>query len=587
MNKWCLVIYLMAIFCTSVIYGQEAEILKSIRISSKQTSGLGLPFQGVEKDSDGNYYVAFASFHGRDIYVDDLKIKNDTLPNAEQNDVDKTDFVVFMKFDPDLNLDTIMKIKNTQWRQFEYDIVGNRIFVKIQFVNDMMINDEVYLKEDWDNKHIIWELDQNFNIVNEIKVEEIKDHPLIEVDFYENNMYVISRLSFFDNFYYNDKALENYYYISPMDSSKVYSSLSNFVMRYDMETDSVLNAWRFGGTGLDHMLYGMVVDDFGNVIVTGTVETLKWFTFDDVDSMQTAAYFTGFLGKYTAGGELIFGHLYNDALGVFNNRVLVEGNDVYVRAEFRGDTLMMAGHTFDNREKDGSINGKLSIFYKYNSQGEIVWANSLNGEAESEHVRNIKIIEDKVYLSIYSLVDIEKNIQNNTYIRENELNTILVLDKNSGEILNHLISTADEEINSNFFHYVDRNEEGNVVMLYQCEYEHELWGNEFDSYSRYGGDFHFMELDMELLTSIYNYESDIDMISIFPNPVGTNSTFELLAPSHPRGTWKLLSTTGLVLREGDVSDGKARISTVGLQRGAYIVHYNDGVRMQNNIIMVQ
>jgi hypothetical protein len=381
--------------------------------------------------------------------------------------------------------------------------------------------------------------------------------------------------------------LENYYFISPSDGSKVYSSGTRFMLRYDMDNDSIVNAWRFGGTGTEHMKYSMVVDDYGNVIVTGIVETSQWFTFDDVDSMQVAGYFTGFLGKYSANGELIFGHLYNDALGIDNLRAVPVGEELYVRAQFIGDTLSMAGHTFDNREKDGTIVGNIGVFYKYNAEGTIVWANSLNGEADREHVRSFNIIGDKLYVHIYSLLNVEKEIQGNTYARENELNTMLEVDKNTGEILSHQVSSADEDYNLNYFRYVDRNEEGNIVMLYQCAYEHELWGNEFDSYSKHSGDFYLMELDMELLTSIYDYELDPDMISISPNPVSVGSEIKLTISQNATGTWQLLSTSGQILKEGKVENSVIHIPTSSLSAGPYIVHYNDGIHMQNKIIMVQ
>jgi hypothetical protein len=147
MNKLLPILYLMAMFFAPNIYGQEAEILKSVRISSQETFGLGLTFQGVEKDNDGNYYMAYRALFGRDIYVNDLKIKNDTLPIGYQNDLQNDDLIVLMKFDPELNLDTIMKFKNTQWGQFEFDVEGDRIFVKAQFKHDIMINDVVYLRK--------------------------------------------------------------------------------------------------------------------------------------------------------------------------------------------------------------------------------------------------------------------------------------------------------------------------------------------------------------------------------------------------------------------------------------------------------
>jgi hypothetical protein len=354
-----------------------------------------------------------------------------------------------------------------------------------------------------------------------------------------------------------------------------------------MDSDSVMNAWRFGGTGQEHMLRGMVVDDYGNVILSGMVETLKWFTFDDIDSMQTTSYLTSFLGKYNGGGELLFGHLYNDAPAVINPVVFPESENLYVKAEFVGDTLTFGGFTLDNTEEDGSTKGKNGVFYKYDSGGSIIWAKSLNGRCESERIRDLNITDDKLYVRTYSIVDVEKEIQGNKYKRENELNVLLEVDKTTGEILSHQVTSADEDFNSNYFRYVDRNEEGNIVLLYQCEYEHELWGNEFDSYSKHSGDFYLMELDMELLTSIYDYELDPDMISISPNPVSVGSGFKVTISQNATGTWQLLSTSGQVIKEGKVENSVIHIPTSSLSTGPYIVHYNDGIHMQNKIIMVQ
>jgi hypothetical protein len=581
MKKLLPILYLIVGLFAPDLYGQEAEILKSVRISSQETFGLDLTFQGVEQDEDGNYYMAYSALFGRDIYVNDLKIKNDTLPIGYQNDLQNDDLIVLMKFDPELNLDTIMKFKNTQWGQFEFDVEGDRIFVKAQFKHDMMINDEVFVKEEGDPWHIIWELDQDFNKVRDIKVDELNDYSIIELDYFGDHLYAKGYLD--TMFHYNDTFIENYFYYDEYFGLIVYSQLTNFVVRYDMDSDSVMNAWRFGGTGQEHMLLGMVVDDYGNVIVTGNVETLKWFTFDDVDSIQTEGYLTGFLGKYTGNGNLIFGHLYNDALGVLNSRVDPDGEDLYVRAVFSGDTLTMASHVFDNTE----TNSEIPVFYKYNSHGEIVWANSLNGQWDYSTNRFLNTRGEKLYTSVNAQGNIEIEAQENTYIREKELNVMLEMDKNTGEFLSHHVTSADEDYNSNLFRYVDRNEEGNIVMLYQCVYEHELWGNVFDSYSKYGGDFYLMELDMELLTDIYDYESYPDMISISPNPVSVGSGFKVTISQNATGTWQLLSTSGQILKEGKVENSEIHIPTSSLSTGPYIVHYNDGIHMQNKIIMVQ
>jgi hypothetical protein len=96
-----------------------------------------------------------------------------------------------------------------------------------------------------------------------------------------------------------------------------------------------------------------------------------------------------------------------------------------------------------------------------------------------------------------------------------------------------------------------------------------------------------MELDMELLTDIYDYESYTDMISISPNPVSVGSGFKVTISQNATGTWQLLSTSGQILKEGKVENSEIHIPTSSLSTGPYIVHYNDGIHMQNKIIMVQ
>ncbi len=158
-----------------------------------------------------------------------------------------------------------------------------------------------------------------------------------------------------------------------------------FLAKYTLNGDFIW-AIQIGGIQQDK-IQGVAVDNFDNVVITGSFEKTAYF---GSLSLQTAALSDMFLAKYNENGIALWaaqggGNSRGSTITVGNN------NEIYVAGHFEGtcyfntETLISAG-SFDN------------FLAKYNSNGSEIWIERFGGN-QWDFTRSLSLSNNQLYLT--------------------------------------------------------------------------------------------------------------------------------------------------------------------------------------------
>ncbi len=160
-----------------------------------------------------------------------------------------------------------------------------------------------------------------------------------------------------------------------------------FIAKYDSDGAYVW-AFKIGGSGIDN-LYGMSIDDTGNVYVTGQLTTGAAGSTLDLDPGPDPGNVISnggsdiFMAKYNAGGHFVWAHALGSSLVDRGKSITVDAAGyIYITGEFQtgtgGAKLDPAGIAPNLTSK-----GNFDVFVaKYDNGGNYIWAINVGGKTD-------------------------------------------------------------------------------------------------------------------------------------------------------------------------------------------------------------
>lgn len=589
MNKILYILIFLIVISADQAFGQQAEIIKSLRIHTAEEYGVEIYERNIIQNSNGDYYAILSSYYG-DIYIDDNIYTNDSLPDGYASESDYDNLILLVKINKDLELQKVLKIKNIKYPALKMTASDKHVFLAFEQRKHVQIGDEILPHSQIGKKQTILSLDADLLNMEEIKIPNLNTY-IGELAISDNYLYIGAKLEAdYQKFEYGNSTLSNYHYINQNTQDTTYGGSTPFVVKYDISNRSVIKAWKFGGLGQEYV-NRMQIDQEGNIVINGLANTLKWVTFDGVDSIYVKSYDTAYLVKFNPEGEVVFGNLFTEWNSANIVHVYLEGDDTYIASSFKGEFMQANGVDIINQGLDGSVASHTYFTCKIDGSGDIIWVHSLNPKTQKNRIVNIIGSEENIIISAELSEDSKVNILGETFTTDTKLNLLYTLDKDSGNILSYAVSHANHM--DVVLNCLAQSTDQKISMLYQTVSEHNLWGNDFDTWY-IGGFFdtrsidqYFLKLDFSFLTSTNNFESSNSLMKISPNPVVRDGAIKVILTDVKNGSWSLYSSIGEVVKNGTFRHAKEHnIDFVNLLSGQYILHYNDGEKMQNEIVII-
>ncbi|MDF1694467.1 MAG: T9SS type A sorting domain-containing protein [Saprospiraceae bacterium] len=589
MKLKCVLLLLFLISTVNICIAQEAEVLKSLRIHTLEEYGPQIFDRNVKSTSEGYYYVLLSS--NNDVHIEDEIYVNEAMPLAYQSSNDEQGHLLLLKINQELEVEQVVRIKNTSYSNARLAVSDEHIVLGVEHRKHMLIGDSIFQIADGLEEFTLLQFDSDLQNMREIEIEN-NNYLSGELELTDAYLYVEGTfLSEHQRFKYGTSCLDNYYYIDATTLDTVYGLRTPYIIQYDLEAEEVTRAWKLGGLGYDYV-YGIDKDSKGNIIVSGIAETIKWVTLDGVDSIQVKSLITGFFAKYNEEGALIFGNVLTEWTNVRPGNGYFEGGDSYFSFSFNGEYLTIDGVDIINQKTDGSAGDRTYFVGKFNESGGLEWINSLNPRARQMRGINLIGTEGGVMFSGEIDDDVRLEIGGVLYTDEKKVNLLYTLDKENGNIISYAVTPAkhnDIEVNGLLIDAQNR-----IDLLYKTVWEHTLWGNEFDTWYLGGSfdtrsiDTYFLKLDLSFLTNSQDLKNEKGLLTIFPNPVFGKGEINVYLAEGTNGIWKLFSTSGVQIKSGEIDDDEIlRIDVSNFHNGPYLLHFTDGNRMQNEIIIVK
>jgi len=100
---------------------------------------------------------------------------------------------------------------------------------------------------------------------------------------------------------------------------------------------------------------------------------------------------------------------------------------------------------------------------------------------------------------------------------------------------------------------------------------------------------YFLEVDMNFLVSTDEITLDHSLVGVYPNPVSSLGSLILKTKSGEEGNFRLMDTQGRVIAHGTKTQGEYShtLSLTDTAEGAYIFQYQEGNKVQNQIVIIE
>jgi len=589
MNKTLYIFLFLTCISANTAIGQQAEIIKSLRIHTLEEFGVEILGKNVIQNNHGDYYAILSS-NFNDIIIDDEVFVNNSLPEEYASEDDYSNLILLIKINDDLELQNVVQIKNVKHIALKMAVSDDQVVVAFEQRKHVQIGNEILPFYGSGKKQTLLSFDSSLDDMNEINIPNL-DTYIGELLLSEEFLYIGARFEIdFQKFEYGNSTLSNFFLINESTQDTTFGGSTPFIIQYDITDQKVNRAWKFGGLGLEYVI-NMQLDYDNNIVINGFTNTLKWVTFDGLDSIDVQSYETAYLVKYNPMGDLIFGNLFTEWESVNAVHVYLENDDSYVSFSYRGDSMKITGLDILNRQLDGSTANSTYFSCKFNGDGGLEWVHSLNPLARKYRIVNIIGDEEEIIIVGALTENIKVDILGETHTNETKMNLLLTLDKESGEILSSATSNANHE--DVMFDCLALNSNEEIYLLYQTVSKHNLWGNDFDTWYL-GGFFdtrsidqYFLKLDLSFLTNTYDLQSTSKLMKISPNPVYKNGYIKVTLTDNEQGNWKLFTSFGKVVKSGSFNSKKEiEIDILDLDSGQYILHFNNEIKMQNEIVII-